>query len=153
MRRKKLLLVGVLLLALTVLVPAGAVADGGGNNAGPAGTKQPLVFQMVPGDHAAGETTSYGLWQAGGAEIHLVINMGPGMGAWRTEVVDGYIEGDTMLAIALGPGGPMWGWATSPNNIVFGPFSMPQYGWKLIIIGYIGCPGGFPAGWFWDHWM
>jgi hypothetical protein len=153
MRRKKLLLVGVLLLALTVLVPAAAVADGGGNNAGLAGTKQPQVFQMTPGQHLYGDATSMSLGPGGGWTIHVVVNMGPGTGSYKTVVEDCCIMGDTMLALALGPGGPLFDWGTSPGALQLGPVAMPQYGFKIVVVGYLDCPGGFPAGWYWDHWM
>jgi len=149
---KKLFVIALLALCLTALVGVGA-SGAGGNAAGSASAKEPFVYQMSPGDYADGSNDLPGLWQQGYRDVILVINMGPGTGTWNMTIEDCCLMGDTMLAIKIGAGGLEWGVATSPDTINLGPVSMPAQSWALVITGYVRCPGGFPAGYYWYIWM
>ena len=66
------------------------------------------------------------------------------------EIRDCCTAGNTMLALKLGAGGLEWGRATHPDAISFGPVSMPEHYWVFVITGYVQCPGGFPASYYYD---
>jgi hypothetical protein len=151
MRRKKLLLVGLLLLTLTVLAPA-AVASGGGNSTGLVG-EDAHYYEMVPGDYVGGTGTLYKLATMAGWDVFFVSNAGAGGGTFEMEIEDCCIMGDTMFAIAIGAGGVQRDFGTSPGALTLGPVNVPPGGWKLVLVGYLQCPGGFPAGYYWDIWM
>ena len=151
---KKLLIIAVLALCLTALVGTAALGSGGVNSAGAASAKGTFVYQMAPGGYISDYNNLDGLMQAGYYDIQVIVNVGPGTGTWEMEIEDCCITGDTMLAIAIGPGGLVdWGYATSPATIWLGPLTMPPGNWVIVITGYIATPGGFPAGYYWYIWM
>lgn len=151
---KKLLIVAALALCLTALVSIGA--SGSGGNACPTcqvAPKATLPYVMAPGDSVSDSGVLSGLFQLGYRDVFVVVNRGPGTGTWSMEIEDCCITGDTMLALKIGQGGVEVGRATSPDVISLGPVSMPAPSWLIVITGYIDCPGGFDAGYYYDIWM
>jgi len=144
---KKLLMIAVVALCLTGLVGIGA--SGGGANAAEAGSAKatPIKLEMVPGQIRTGTGTLYALkeWQ-----VFVVINTSASTGNLKAVIEDCCIMGDTMIALMLGSGiSPQFDWGASPGAIQVGPVPM-RPGWALIVTGYVQCPGGFPAGYYWD---
>ena len=151
---KKLLIVAVLALLLTALV-GGTVATGsGGANSAGADAKDTFVYQMTPGQHVSDYGDLGGTISQQVFDVYFIINTSTSAGNLKVVIEDCCIMGDTMLGILIRPGvSPVVKWATSPSVVTLGPVSMPGRNWALVIAGYLQCPGGFPAGYYWDIWM
>jgi hypothetical protein len=151
MRRKKLLIVGVLLLALAVVVPTVALAGDGGNSGGLGKAADVFVAKMSRGDSVLGEYGELaGPISQRQFDVHVVVNVGSSRAAWQETITDCCVTGDTMVAIKLGTGGVQVERATSPESIALGPVALSPRQFVVVIVGYLSAPGGFPAGYHFD---
>jgi hypothetical protein len=153
---KKLLLIAVLVLCLTALVSVG-VTGGGGNTAGPAPDAQTFQHLMVPGDaivYPDGYSDLGAHYWEGDLDVHIIVNVSPSGGKLSMNIWDCCILADSMLALQVTPEGIVGGGGHGPGGSMhIGPIPVPAYSWAIGIAGYWWCPGGFPAGYYYDIYM
>ena len=124
---------------------------GGPNNAEDTSADS-TVWQvtMTPGSSAGDHGSLYDTWMNG--EVDAIVLVLVGTGTLTMDIVDGYIQGDTMLGLLYVLRASGWtgdyAWATSPD---FLRLTMSVNGWAIVIMynGYLAAPGGFPAGYDW----
>ena len=151
---KKLLIVAVLALCLTALVGSTvAVGSGRANSTGTSSARHLFVYVMQPGDYIEDSSTLDGLLSEMSFDVFIIVNASSSAGNLRVEIEDIQVPGDTILGILTQPGvPPIVSWAASPSWITLSA-SLPEYGWVLVIAGYIDCPAGFPASYNYRIWL
>ena len=150
---KKLIAVAGLTLCLTLMVGISATS-GGGNTAGTSGSEDPILLEMQPGDAMSGdEVLTAHAWE-GETVVYIIRNTSSVSGTLRVDIEDCCIMGDTMIAVRIGPGlSGQVTFGTSPEHVKLRPVYMPPGPWAFVITGYWSCPGGFPAGYYWDIYL
>jgi hypothetical protein len=138
----------ILCLCVLFLVATSTGAWAGGNAPGTVSpAMSTFVHVMYPGDSFVDFPVLEDLMQNGDLDIYLLYLVGSG--TVGLTITDCCILGDTMLGL-----GKIWDvsgeqvvydYATSPDNFTLSG-NINTFGIFLALVGYVDCPGGFPAG-------